>query len=71
MIVADRSQEDRENIAVHAARFEVSVGGGKTAKLDTEEGRSFIFACTLDAHAMSASASDRIALYPTAGGARE
>ena len=44
-----------------AARFEVKIDAGKTARFDTAEGKSLEFACTADAQAMSVKAVDKVA----------
>jgi hypothetical protein len=46
-----------------AARFEVAIDAGKTARLDTAEGKSLEFACMADAQAMSVKALEQVAVY--------
>ena len=45
-----------------AARFDVAIGAGTTARLDAAEGKSLEFACTADAQAMSVKALDQFAV---------
>lgn len=64
LMIAENSREDPSS--AKAARVQFAVAAGKSARLDTEEGRSLRFACEAGAHAMTASMVDQVALYPAA-----
>jgi hypothetical protein len=46
-----------------AARVQVSIDAGKTARVDSAEGKTLEFVCRQDAQGMTASSVDRTALY--------
>jgi len=46
-----------------AARVQVSIDAGKTARVDSAEGKTLEFACAPDAQGMTAATIDRTALY--------
>ena len=48
--------------ALTAARFVVGVEGGKTARLDTAEGKSLVFTCQAGAQTMSVDTVDPVAV---------
>jgi len=60
LMVAEAMNGDEEPSDT-AARFEVKIDAGKTARFDTAEGKSLEFACTADAQAMSVKAVDKVA----------
>ena len=65
MMVTDRPDEasDGDEIPTLAtARFKAAIDGGKTARLDTPEGKSLEYACTTDAHAMSVMQMNQVAV---------
>lgn len=65
MMVTDRPDEasDGDEIpTLAAARFKAAIDGGKTARLDTPEGKSLEYACTTDAHAMSVMQMNQVAV---------
>ena len=65
LMVAEAFNGDQVPSAT-AARFEVAIDAGKTARLDTAEGKSLEFACTADAQAMSVKALEQVAAYSPA-----
>ncbi len=64
LMIAEDSGEDLPS--AKATRVQFAVSAGKSAHLDTEEGRSLRFACEAGARAMTASMVDQVALYPAA-----
>ncbi len=65
MMVTDRPDEasDGDEIpTLAAARFKAAIDGGKTARLDTPEGKSLEYACATDAHAMSVMQMNQVAV---------
>ena len=66
LMIAENSGDQKDLSPTQASRVQVAVDAGRTARLDTAEGRSLRFACKAGARAMTASAVDRVALYPTA-----
>jgi hypothetical protein len=63
LMIAERSDDEKDSSPAQASRIQVAVDVGATARLDTEEGRALQFACEAGAQAMTASSVDRIALY--------
>jgi hypothetical protein len=64
LMIAERTDDEKDPSSAQASRIQVAVDVGATARLDTEEGRAWQFACEAGAHAMTASSVARIALYP-------
>jgi len=65
MMVTDRPDEasDGDEIPTLAtARFKATIDGGKTARLDTAEGKSLEYACATNARAMRVRELDRVAV---------
>jgi len=65
MMVTDRPDEASEGDEIPAlttARFKAAIGGGKTARLDTAEGKSLEYACATNARAMRVRELDRVAV---------
>ena len=65
MMVTDRPDEASEGDEIPAlttARFKAAIGGGKTARLDTAEGKSLEYACATDAHVMSVTRMNQVAV---------
>jgi hypothetical protein len=48
--------------ALTAARFEVGIEAGKTARLDTAQGKSLVFTCQAGSQTMSVKAADQVAV---------
>jgi len=46
-------------------RFEVAIGDGERARLDTAEGKSLEFACQAHAHELAVTAREQIPVYPS------
>jgi hypothetical protein len=64
LMIAERSDGEKDSSSAQASRIQVAVDVGATARLDMEEGRALQFACEAGAQAMTASSVERIALYP-------
>jgi hypothetical protein len=65
MMVTDRPDEasDGDEIPTLAtARFKAAIDGGKTARLDTADGKSLEYACVTGAQAMRVRELDRVAV---------
>ena len=65
MMVTDRPDEtpkDGEIPTLTTARFKAAIGGGKTARLDTADGKSLEYACATGAQAMRVRELDRVAV---------
>ena len=65
MMVTDRPDEtpkDGEILTLTTARFKAAIGGGKTARLDTADGKSLEYACASGAQAMRVRELDRVAV---------
>jgi hypothetical protein len=65
MMVTDRPDEASvgdEIPTLATARFKATIGGGKTAQLDTADGKSLEYACATGAQVMSVRELDRVAV---------
>ena len=58
----DEVAEGDEIPALATARFHAAIGGGKSAHLDTAEGKSLEYACATDAQAMSVRELNQVAV---------
>jgi len=64
ILVADRPNEAAESHEIPAlatARFKAEIDGGKSAHLDTTEGKSLEYVCAADAQAMSVRQVNQVA----------
>jgi hypothetical protein len=66
LMIAENAGDEKDLPPAQASRVLVAVDAGRTARFDAAEGRSLQFACKAGARAMTASAVDRVALYPAA-----
>ena len=65
VLVTDRPDEaftGDEIPALNTARFKATIDGGKTAHVDTAEGKSLEYACATDAQAMSVRQVNQVAV---------
>jgi hypothetical protein len=65
VLVTDRSDEvfsGDEIPALNTVRFKATIGGGKSAHVDTAEGKSLEYACAVGAQAMSVRQVNQVAV---------
>jgi hypothetical protein len=70
VLVTDRPDEafsGDEIPALNTARFKATIGGGKSAHVDTVEGNSLEYACGTDAQAMSVRQVNQVAVASSLG----
>ncbi len=58
----DEASEGDEIPTLATVRFKATIDGGKTARLDTAEGKSLEYACAADAQAMSVRQVNQVAV---------